>query len=469
MTLHIYNTLTRQKEVFKPIDPGKISMYVCGITVYDYCHIGHARVLVAFDVITRFLRSQGWDVNYVRNITDIDDKILNRADENGELYSDLTQRMIDAMHEDEQELGILPPDIEPRATAHMDDILTMVQILVDNHYAYATDNGDVYYRISRFPEYGKLSNRNPDDLLAGARVEVGDIKEDPRDFALWKGTKPGEVSWESPWGPGRPGWHIECSAMSTCCLGDTFDIHGGGPDLPFPHHENEIAQSEAATGKKYVNYWMHAGAVRVDDEKMSKSLGNFFTIREVLKKYHPEVVRYFLLSSHYRSPINYSEDNLMEAKGGLERFYTALRPFASIPAASLGDLKGSEYYQRFIDSMNDDFNSREALAVMYDLVREINTVAKTDIKQAEVLVAELKGMGAVLDILGTDPEAFMQGSSRIDSGNNLEAEHIEALIADRVAAKKARDFSRADEIRDELLSQGVVLEDSREGTTWRRE
>jgi cysteinyl-tRNA synthetase len=469
MTLHIYNTLTRKKEVFKPINPGKISMYVCGITVYDYCHIGHARVLVAFDVITRFLRSQGWDVNYVRNITDIDDKILKRADENGELYSDLTQRMIDAMHEDERELGILPPDVEPRATAHMDEILSMVQILVDNHYAYATDNGDVYYRISRFPEYGKLSNRNPDDLLSGARVEVGDIKEDPRDFALWKGAKSGEVSWESPWGAGRPGWHIECSAMSTCCLGDTFDIHGGGPDLPFPHHENEIAQSEAATGKKYVNCWMHAGAVRVDDEKMSKSLGNFFTIRDVLKKYHPEVVRYFLLSSHYRSPISYSEDNLMEAKGGLERFYTALRPFPSIPATSLSDLKNSEYYQRFVDSMNDDFNSREALAVMYDLVREINTVAKTDIKQAEALVAELKGMGAVLDILGADPEAFMQGSSLIGSGNNLEAEDIEALIADRVAAKKGRDFSRADEIRDELLSQGVILEDSREGTTWRRE
>jgi cysteinyl-tRNA synthetase len=469
MTLHIYNTLTRQKEAFKPIEPGKISMYVCGITVYDYCHIGHARVLVAFDVITRFLRSQGWDVNYVRNITDIDDKILNRANENGELYSDLTQRMIDAMHDDEQELGILPPDVEPRATAHMDEILSMVQILVDNHYAYATDNGDVYYRVSRFPEYGKLSNRNPDDLLAGARVAVGDIKEDPRDFALWKGAKSGEVSWDSPWGPGRPGWHIECSAMSTCCLGDTFDIHGGGPDLPFPHHENEIAQSEAATGKKYVHYWMHAGAVRVDDEKMSKSLGNFFTIREVLKKYHPEVVRYFLLSSHYRSPISYSEDNLMEAKGGLERFYTALRPFAAVSAASLGDLRGSEYYQRFVGSMNDDFNSREALAVMYDLVREINTVAKTDIKQAEGLVAELKAMGAVLDVLGADPEAFMQGSSLVDSANSLEAEQIEALIADRVAAKKNRDFSRADEIREELLSQGVVLEDSREGTTWRRE
>ena len=300
MALTLYNTLTRQKEVFKPIEAGKIRMYVCGITVYDYCHIGHARVLVAFDVITRYLRTRGWDVTYVRNITDIDDKILNRANDNGEPYMALTDRMIDAMHGDEDALGVLRPDLEPRATAYMDDILAMVQILVDNHYAYAADNGDVYYRVSRFADYGKLSGRNPEDLLAGARVEVDEAKEDPRDFALWKSAKPGEVSWESPWGPGRPGWHIECSAMSTCCLGDTFDIHGGGPDLPFPHHENEIAQSEAATGKKYVHYWMHAGAVRVDNEKMSKSLNNFFTIREVLKKYHPEVVRYFLLSSHYR-------------------------------------------------------------------------------------------------------------------------------------------------------------------------
>lgn len=469
MTLHLYNTLTRQKEVFKPLEAGKINMYVCGITVYDLCHIGHARVLVAFDVITRFLRSQGWDVNYVRNITDIDDKILNRAKENDELFSDLTDRMIEAMHEDEQALGIMPPDAEPRATAHMDDILAMVQILVDNHYAYAVDNGDVYYRVSRFPEYGKLSNRNPDDLLAGARVEVGDIKEDPRDFALWKGAKPGEVSWDSPWGPGRPGWHIECSAMSTCCLGDTFDIHGGGPDLPFPHHENEIAQSEAATGKKYVNYWMHAGAVRVDNEKMSKSLGNFFTIREVLKKYHPEVVRYFLLSSHYRSPINYSEDNLLEAKGGLERFYTALRPFADVHAVPLSELKGSEYYQRFVDSMNDDFNSREALAAMYDLVRDINTVAKTDIEKARSLVAELKALGAVFGILGADAETFLQGGGLVGSSADLSAERIEAMIEERAAAKKNRDFARADGIREELLSQGVVLEDSREGTTWRRD
>jgi cysteinyl-tRNA synthetase len=469
MTLHLYNTLTRKKEVFKPLVPGKISLYVCGITVYDFCHIGHARVLVAFDVITRYLRSQGWDVNYVRNITDIDDKILNRADENGELYSDLTQRMIEAMHEDEKTLGVLPPNIEPRATAYMDDILAMVQILVDNHYAYAADNGDVYYRVSRFADYGKLSNRNPDDLLAGARIDVNEHKEDPRDFALWKGAKPGEVSWESPWGQGRPGWHIECSAMSTCCLGDTFDIHGGGPDLPFPHHENEIAQSEAATGKKYVNYWMHAGAVRVDDEKMSKSLGNFFTIREVLKKYHPEVIRYFLLSSHYRSPINYSEDNLIEAKNGLERFYTALRPFAHVPAASLSDLKHSEYYQRFVASMNDDFNSREALAAMYDLVRDINTVAKTDKEKAQALVAELKAMGGVFDILGADPEAFMQGGSVPDSSEGFSAEDVEALIVERADAKKNRDFARADGIREELLSQGVVLEDSREGTTWRRE
>lgn len=465
MALTLYNTLTRQKEVYKPIEAGKIRMYVCGITVYDYCHIGHARVMVSFDVITRYLRSQGWDVTYVRNITDVDDKILNRAIENGESFTDLTDRMIDAMHEDEDALGVLRPDIEPRATGHMDDILDMVQILVDNHYAYVADSGDVYYRISRFPEYGKLSNKNPEDLLAGARVEVGDIKEDPRDFALWKSAKPGEVSWDSPWGPGRPGWHIECSAMSICCLGETFDIHGGGPDLPFPHHENEIAQSEAATGKQYVNYWMHAGAVRVDDEKMSKSLGNFFTIREVLKKYHPEVVRYFLLSSHYRSPINYSEENLIEAKGGLERFYTALRPFADVQPVALDTLKDSDYYQRFVTAMDDDFNTREALAAMYDLVRDINTQAKTDDVRARQLVAELKAMAGIFGILDADPEAFLQGGGEGD----LDAEQIEALIVERADAKKNRDFARADQIREDLLAQGVVLEDSREGTTWRRE
>ena len=465
MALTLYNTLTRQKEVFKPIEAGKIRMYVCGITVYDYCHIGHARVLVAFDVITRYLRTRGWDVTYVRNITDIDDKILNRANDNGEPYTALTDRMIEAMHGDEDALGVLRPDLEPRATAYMDDILAMVQILVDNHYAYAADNGDVYYRVSRFADYGKLSGRNPEDLLAGARVEVDEAKEDPRDFALWKSAKPGEVSWESPWGPGRPGWHIECSAMSTCCLGDTFDIHGGGPDLPFPHHENEIAQSEAATGKKYVHYWMHAGAVRVDNEKMSKSLNNFFTIREVLKKYHPEVVRYFLLSSHYRSPINYSEENLIEAKGGLDRFYTALLAFPEAAPAALDTLHASDYYRRFVESMDDDFNTRDALAAMYDLVRDMNTCAKTDPAQAAKLAAELKALGGVFGIFTVEPKTFLQGIA----SDGPDAEQIETLIAERVAAKKNRDFARADQIRDDLAAQGVVLEDSREGTTWRRE
>ncbi|OUS10809.1 cysteine--tRNA ligase [Gammaproteobacteria bacterium 53_120_T64] len=466
MALQLYNTLTRNKDLFKPLKPGKIDLYVCGITVYDYCHIGHARVLVAFDAITRYLRTQGWDVNYVRNITDIDDKILRRADENKELYTDLTARMIDAMHEDERALGILPPNLEPRATAHMDDILDMVQTLVDNHYAYRADNGDVYYRVKRFPDYGKLSNKNPDELLSGARVEVTGVKEDPRDFALWKAADESEAGWPSPWGYGRPGWHIECSAMSTCLLGSTFDIHGGGPDLPFPHHENEIAQSEAATGKHFVNYWMHAGAVRVDNEKMSKSLNNFFTIREVLKKYHPEVVRYFLLSSHYRSPINYSEDNLIEARQGLERFYFALQNFADVPATALAELGDSAYYQRFVAAMDDDFNTREAFSAMYDLVRELNTVAREDQHRAQALAAELKALGGILGVLEAEPEAFLKGA--VGEGEGLADADIDALIAEREAAKLNKDYARADEVREELKEQGIVLEDSREGTRWRR-
>lgn len=463
-SLQIYNTMSRRKEVFKPIEPGKIRMYVCGITVYDYCHIGHARVLVAFDVITRYLREQGWDVTYVRNITDIDDKILHRAAENDEHFDALTKRMIAAMHEDERALGVLPPDIEPRATAHIDEILEMVQTLVDNHYAYHADNGDVYYRVRRFPRYGRLTNRNPDDLLAGARVEVDEAKEDPRDFVLWKRAGEHEVGWDSPWGRGRPGWHIECSAMSVCCLGETFDIHGGGPDLPFPHHENEIAQSEAATGKTYVNYWMHAGAVRVDNEKMSKSLGNFFTIRDVLKKYHPEVVRYFLISSHYRSPINYSEDNLLEARGGLERFYTALRGFSDIAPADQETLRASEAYQRFTAAMDDDFNTREALTVLFGLVRELNALPAGERGRAVQLAAELKGLGRCLGILEADPELFLQGGS----ADGMDSGAIEALIAERDQAKKSRDFARADEIRDQLSEQGILLEDSRDGTRWRR-
>lgn len=464
--LKIYNTLHRKKQEFRPLEPGKIKLYVCGITVYDYCHIGHARVLVAFDAITRYLRSQGWDLSYVRNITDIDDKILKRAEENQEDYKNLTARMIAAMHEDERALGILPPDLEPRATGHIEDILDMIETLVDNHYAYLAANGDVYYRVKRFPEYGKLSNKNPDELLSGARVESDQAKEDPRDFALWKAAKQNEVGWDSPWGRGRPGWHIECSAMSTCLLGDTFDIHGGGPDLLFPHHENEIAQSEAATGDRFVNYWMHAGAVRVDNEKMSKSLDNFFTIREVLEKYHPEVLRYFLLSSHYRSPINYSEDNLIEARQGLERFYFSLQDFADVPASELKDMAGSEYYCRFVEAMDDDFNTREAFSVMYDLVRELNTVAGTDRERGAVLAGELKALGHVIGVLNADPREFLQGGGDVD---DLGTETIDALVAERDQAKQNKQYQRADEIRQQLADGGIVLEDSREGTRWRRE
>ena len=466
MALQIYNTLKRSKAPFEPLEPNKISMYVCGNTVYDYAHIGHARVMVSFDVIVRYLRAVGWDVKYVRNFTDIDDKILNRARENGEHYTDLTARMIDAQREDELALGIASPDVEPRATAHIDDIIDMVATLVDNHYAYQAANGDVYYRVSRFPEYGKLSGRNPEDLLAGARVEVGEAKEDPRDFALWKCAPGDEPGWQSPWGWGRPGWHIECSAMSTCHLGDSFDIHGGGPDLVFPHHENEIAQSEAATHKHYANVWMHAGAVRVDDEKMSKSLGNFFTIREVLEKYHPEVVRFFLISSHYRSPINYSEENLVEARNGLERFYAALRGVEPRAPLTAGALSQSRFYPRFIEAMDDDFNTREAIAVLYDLVKELNNAKRAgDGDTAVALAAELRAFGEILGLFRAEPEEWFKGYG---GETGLDEKEIEAQIARRAQAKKDRDFALADRIRDDLRALGVELEDSREGTSWRR-
>jgi len=464
--MQIYNTLSRKKEAFTPIEAGKVKMYVCGMTVYDYCHLGHARVLVAFDVISRYLRAKGYQLNYVRNITDIDDKILRRADENGEDYTALTERFITAMHEDAERLGIAPPDAEPRATGHIEDILAMITQLIERGFAYAADNGDVYYRVSRFEGYGKLSGKKPDELLSGARIAVDEAKEDPRDFALWKAAKSGEVSWPSPWGEGRPGWHIECSAMSTCCLGDNFDIHGGGPDLVFPHHENEIAQSEAATGKPYANTWMHAGAVRVDNEKMSKSLGNFFTIREILDKYHPEVVRYFLISSHYRSAINYSEDNLQIARQNLERFYHALKGLPVEPVTPYNELPAdNRYVQRFDAAMSDDFAAPEALAVLFDLVRELNN-ARAAGEDAAVTeqAALLRSLGAILGILGCEAEAFLQAGS----AGELSAEEIESLIAERVQAKKDRDFARADGIRAQLLEGGVVLEDSREGTTWRR-
>ncbi|EGG93611.1 Cysteinyl-tRNA synthetase [gamma proteobacterium IMCC1989] len=477
MALTIYNTLAREKVIFTPIDAGKIRLYVCGMTVYDYCHIGHARVLISFDVIVRFLRSQGWDVEYVRNITDVDDKIINRAEENGESSEILAQRFIDAMHEDERALNILPPNQEPRATAHMDNIIAMVKTLINKNYAYVASNNDVYYRVGKFGNYGQLSGKKPDELMAGARVEVGDIKEDPRDFALWKAIDPSNVvgdgknapvSWESPWGAGRPGWHIECSAMSKSCLGNSFDIHGGGPDLPFPHHENEIAQSEAANGCKYVNYWLHAGAVRVDGEKMSKSLGNFFTIRDVLKKYHSEVIRYLIVNSHYRSSINYSEDNLIEAKSGLDRFYQTLKHYTDVEPAAIESLSDSVYYQHFVDSMNDDFNTRIALSGMYELIKTINTVAVDDAEKAKKLVAELKAMANILGVLQADPTEFLQAEDKTSQVVGLSIDVIETLISQRIQAKKDKQYQRADDIRQQLDDQGVLLEDSREGTAWRR-
>jgi cysteinyl-tRNA synthetase len=457
MTLSIYNTLTRQKETFVPLVPGKVGMYVCGMTVYDFCHLGHARVMVAFDVIARYLRHRGYEVNYIRNITDIDDKIIQRANENGEAFDALTERFIGEMHRDSELLGIERPSAEPRATAHIDDIIGLVETLIGKGYAYAASNGDVYYSVRKFEGYGKLSGKILDDLEAGARVEVEELKQDPLDFVLWKAAKPDEPHWNSPWGIGRPGWHIECSAMSTCCLGNTFDIHGGGPDLKFPHHENEIAQSEAATGHRYVNTWMHAGAVRVDGEKMSKSLGNFFTIREILDKYPAEVVRFLLLSSQYRSAINYSEDSLKEAQSKLERFYNTL---AGVEVGAVADI-ANEYSERFHLAMDDDFNTPEAIAVLFDLSRAINKT--TGDEQAE-LAGQLRYLGSVLGCLQSDAQAFLQGG-----GADGEHEWIAAMIVKRADAKKAKDFATADAVRDELLAKGIVLRDSPEGTTWSRQ
>ncbi len=459
--LKIYNTLTHNKEDFQPIEPGKIRMYVCGLTTYDYSHIGHARMLVAFDVIVRYLRQRGYEVTYVRNITDVDDKIIARANENNEPFDELTKRFIKFMHEDEKALNIQPPDIEPRATAHIAEIISMIERLISKDVAYLADNGDVYYAVNRFADYGKLSRKNPDELLAGARIEIEQSKQDPRDFTLWKQAKKGEPGWESPWGFGRPGWHIECSAMSSCCLGETFDIHGGGSDLMFPHHENEIAQSEAASGKKFVHTWMHNGAVRVDDEKMSKSLGNFFTIREVMEKYPAEVIRYFLLSSHYRSAINYSEDNLQTAYAALERFYNALKGYAEGQAEAP---LSSKYEQRFLAAMDDDFNTPEAIGVLFELVREINRTKDSDEEHAQQLRALLKKLTGVLGIVEMSAEDFLrEGSDEIDD------EHVEKLIAERKQAREEKDWARADQIRDELTALNVVLEDKDGVTTWRIE
>lgn len=458
--LKIYNDLTNQKQVFVPLEPGKVRMYVCGMTVYDLCHLGHARVMVVFDVVYRYLKSQGYDVTYIRNITDIDDKIINRANENGEPFSDLTERFIQAMHEDSAALGILMPDSEPRATAHIAEIIAMIEQLLVNGHAYVADNRDVYYSVGSFADYGKLSGKTLEDLQAGARVEVDDQKHNPLDFVLWKSAKPGEPAWDSPWGAGRPGWHIECSAMSTCCLGDTFDIHGGGADLTFPHHENEIAQSEGATGKPFVNYWMHNGFVRINDEKMSKSLGNFFTVREILARYQAEEVRYFILTSQYRSPLNYDDEHLDNARSALTRFYTAMR---GLPAAEPAG--GEGFVVRFHEAMDDDFNTPEALAVLFDLVREINRLRSEEGDRAAALAAELRRLGGVLGILQDNPEHYLRGGVE-ESG--LSDDQIDGLIRQRHTAKAEKNWAEADKIRDKLKDQGVVLEDGPQGTTWRR-
>jgi cysteinyl-tRNA synthetase len=460
--LQIYNSLTRQKEDFVPIEPGKVRMYVCGMTVYDLCHLGHARVLVVFDVVVRHLRALGYEVTYVRNITDIDDKIIQRAHENGEPIDALTGRFITAMHEDAEALGVLPPDLEPRATTSMDEIIAMIETLVAKGYAYAAGNGDVYYDVSRFEGYGRLSGKNPEDLRAGARVEVAEAKDDPLDFVLWKAAKPGEPSWPSPWGAGRPGWHIECSAMSTQCLGNHFDIHGGGMDLQFPHHENEIAQSEGATGCHFVNYWIHNGFVQVDEEKMSKSLGNFFTVREILARYQPEEVRYFILASHYRSPLNYSDDNLDKARAALTRLYTALRGVP--PGESLED---SEYQRRFAAAMDDDFNTAEALAVLFELARELNRAREAGTGEASRLAATLVRLGDRLGILQADPNQYLRGQP-VRATGGLEDEEIEARIQARLDARARKDWAEADRIRDALQAAGIQLEDAAGTTRWRR-
>lgn len=458
--LKIYNTLSGKKEVFKPIVEGKVGMYVCGNTVYDFCHIGHARAMISFDVISRFIRHLGYDLNYVRNITDVDDKIIKRAEENNESTQSLTERMIAAQREDELRLGNKMPNREPKATEFMQEIIDMVQILIDKGFAYQGASGDVYYRATKFKDYGKLNNRKLEDMLAGARIDVEVAKEHPADFVLWKQAKAGEVSWPSPWGDGRPGWHIECSAMSTNCLGSHFDIHGGGPDLKFPHHENEIAQSEAATGKDYVNYWMHCGAVRVNNEKMSKSLGNFFTVRDVLAKFNPEVVRYLMVSSQYRSAIDYSDQSLHDAKVALERLYTALRhqPIAE-------SYVSTEFTARFEEAMKDDFNTAVAVSVLFELVRDLNKAKTEDADKASKLAAELRSLAELLGLLYQDPEYFLQNST-VSEG--LSEAAIQALIDERAQARKDKNFARGDEIRDELASQGIELLDSREGTTWTR-
>ncbi|MCC8459805.1 cysteine--tRNA ligase [Photorhabdus aegyptia] len=459
--LKIFNTLSRQKEEFKPIHPGKVGMYVCGITIYDLCHIGHGRTFVSFDVVARYLRYLGYDLTYVRNVTDVDDKIIKRAAENRESCDDLTGRMLAEMYKDFDALNILRPDLEPRATRHIPEIITLTESLIKRGHAYVADNGDVMFSVESDQDYGSLSRQDLSQLQAGARVEVADVKRNPMDFVLWKMSKPGEPSWESPWGAGRPGWHIECSAMNSKQLGNHFDIHGGGADLMFPHHENEIAQSTCAHDGPYVNYWMHSGMVMVDKEKMSKSLDNFFTIRDVLEYYDAETVRYFLLSGHYRSQLNYTEDNLKQARTALERFYTALRG----TDASVQPAGGEVFEARFIEAMNDDFNTPEAYSVLFDMAREINRLKLEDMDAANGLAAELRKLAGILGLLQQEPEQFLHRGVQVD---DEETAKIEALIKQRNDARKNKDWPLADSARNQLNEMGIELEDGPQGTSWRR-
>lgn len=452
--LSIYNSLKRCKEVFTPITPGKIGIYVCGMTVYDHCHLGHARSMVCFDVIVRFLRSSGYDVCYVRNITDIDDKIISRANERGVSINTLTEHYIASLHHDTEALGILPPDIEPRATAHIALIIDLIEKLIDRGYAYVSDNGDVCFEVATCEGYGKLSHKDLEGLAAGARIEIVKEKRSPLDFVLWKKAKTGEPSWQSPWGDGRPGWHIECSAMAMHELGQHFDIHGGGLDLQFPHHENEIAQSESATGEPFANYWLHVGMLQVNNEKMAKSLGNFFTISDIIKNHHPEIIRYFLLSSHYRSSLNYTEENLHNAGKALTRLYQSL----STIATEGNEEMDQDWLIQFNKAMNDDFNTPEALSVLFQLSHTLN---KTRDKQQAYT---LKHLGSILGILQENPSQFLQN----EIGGSLSKEEIERLISERAEAKAQRNWQKADAIRNELSAAGIELADSAEGTTWRR-
>jgi cysteinyl-tRNA synthetase len=463
LMLKIYNTLTRQKEQFKPLIAGKVGMYVCGVTIYDYCHIGHGRTFVAFDTVARYFRFSGYDLTFIRNITDVDDKIIKRANENGETCDQLTTRFTDAMHKDFDALNMIRPDLEPRVTDHMPEVIEMIEKLISKNHAYVASNGDVLFSVASYKDYGKLSGQNLEMLQAGSRVdsEEKESKNNALDFVLWKMAKPDEPFWVSPWGNGRPGWHIECSAMNNKHLGEVFDIHGGGSDLAFPHHENEIAQSCCAHQGEYVNTWMHSGMVQVDKVKMSKSLNNFFTIKDVLEVYDSESVRYFLISGHYRSQLNYSEDNLKQARASLERFYTAIRDI-DFSACELD--KNSDYYARFCKAMDDDFNTPEALAVLFDLTKELNRIKAVDSKQAASLALLLVTLGNVLGLLHQDAEQFMQGDESDD-----EVAMIEALIKQRNDARVNKDWPSADDARDKLAALNIVLEDGPNGTTWRKQ